>query len=47
LAGIGAAWNINDGYALRVEVQRYFDVGDEDQTGENDVDMLTFGVVFR
>ncbi len=46
-AGVGAAWNINENYALRVEAQRYFDVGDDDHTGENDVDMLTFGVVFR
>lgn len=45
--GIGAAWNINDNYGLRVDLQRYFDVGDDDHTGERDVDLLTFGVVFR
>ena len=46
-AGIGAAWNINASYALRVEYQRFFDVGDDDETPETDVDLLMFGVLFR
>jgi OOP family OmpA-OmpF porin len=47
LAGVGAAWNIGQNFALRVEYTKYFDVGDEDQTGERDVDVVSFGVLFR
>lgn len=46
-AGVGAAWNISPGFSLRVEYQKFFDVGDEDQTGEQDIDMVSFGVLFR
>lgn len=46
-AGIGAAWNVSPGFALRVEYQRYFDVGDNEKTGETDIDLLTLGVLFR
>ncbi|AMN45992.1 hypothetical protein ACG33_02465 [Steroidobacter denitrificans] len=44
--GIGAAWNINDSYALRVEYQRFFDVG-KDDIGKFDIDLLSFSVLFR
>jgi OmpA-OmpF porin, OOP family len=47
MAGVGAAWNIGQNFALRVEYTKYFDVGDEDQTGERDVDVVSFGVLFR
>lgn len=48
-AGIGAAWNINDSYSLRLEYQRFLDVGEEGQFrgGERDIDLLTFSVLFR
>jgi hypothetical protein len=46
-AGIGAAWNISQSFALRVEFQHYFDVGDEDTTGEFDIDQISFGILFR
>jgi opacity protein-like surface antigen len=46
-AGIGAAWNINDSYSLRLEYQRFFDVGDKDHTGETDIDLLSFSLLFR
>ena len=45
--GIGAAWNINDSYSLRIEYQRFFDVGDKDTIGETDIDLLSFSVLFR
>ena len=45
-AGIGAAWNVSESYALRLEYQRFFDVGDDD-TGEADVDVVTLSVLFR
>lgn len=44
--GIGAAWNIGDNYALRVEYQRFFDVGDDD-TDEADVDVFSLSILFR
>jgi hypothetical protein len=45
-AGVGGAWNITDRYSLRFEFQRYFDVGEED-SGEGDVDMFAFSLLFR
>jgi OmpA-OmpF porin, OOP family len=46
-AGLGAAWNFQENYSLRVEYQRFLNVGDKDDTGEVDVDLLTVGVLFR
>jgi OOP family OmpA-OmpF porin len=46
-AGIGAAWNITPSFAVRVEYQKVLDMGDEDSTGEFDVDLVTFGILFR
>lgn len=47
LAGIGAAWNINESFALRVEYQKFFDVGDDEKAGESDVDVLNVAVLFK
>jgi OmpA-OmpF porin, OOP family len=44
--GVGGAWNINDTYSLRVEYQRYLDIGNDD-TGEGDVDLIGVSVLFR
>lgn len=44
--GVGGAWNISDSYSLRVEYQRYLDLGDDD-TGEGDVDLIGLSVLFR
>ncbi|HWK52630.1 MAG TPA: outer membrane beta-barrel protein, partial [Steroidobacter sp.] len=46
-AGLGAAWNINESFSLRLEYQRYFDVGDGDKNGESDVNVFNFAVLFR
>lgn len=46
-AGVGATWNINDSYSVRVEYQRFFDVGDEDTSGEFDIDFIQVGILFR
>lgn len=46
-AGIGAAWNINESFALRVEYQKYFDVGDADKAAESDVDVFNIMVLFK
>ena len=45
-AGIGATWNISDSYSLRFEYKRFLDVGD-DESGEQDVDLLAVGMLFR
>lgn len=45
--GVGATWNINDSYSVRVEYQRFADVGDSDEIGEADVDLITVGFLFR
>jgi OmpA-OmpF porin, OOP family len=45
-AGIGATWNINDSYSLRLEYQKFLDVGD-DQTNESDIDYINLAVLFR
>lgn len=46
-AGLGAAWNINPSYSLRVEYTRYLDVGDEDKTLETDIDLISLNLLFR
>ena len=46
-AGIGGAWNINESFALRVEYQKYFDVGDDKKTGESDIDVFNSSVLFK
>lgn len=32
---------------MRLEYQRFFDVGEDDETGETDVDLVTLGILFR
>jgi OOP family OmpA-OmpF porin len=46
-AGIGGAWNINESFTLRVEYQKYFDVGDDRKAGESDIDVLNLAVLFK
>lgn len=45
--GIGGAWNINENFTLRVEYQRYLDVGDDEKTGESDIDVFNLSVLFK
>lgn len=45
--GVGAGWNINPEYTLRVDFRRFLDVGDSDETGEADIDQLYLSIVFR
>lgn len=47
LAGLGAAWNINESFSLRLEYQRFFKVGDNEKNGESDVDVLNISVLFK
>jgi len=47
-AGIGATWNATEDLAIRVEYQKFFDVGDDDkQALETDVDVISVGVLFK
>lgn len=45
-AGFGAEYALTKTIALRAEYERYFDVGDEDDTGESDVDFWSVGLKF-
>jgi hypothetical protein len=45
--GIGGAWNINENFTLRVEYQKYLDVGDDKKTGESDIDVINLSVLFK
>ena len=45
--GLGFAWNINDNYAVRIEGTYFPEVGDDDETGENDIALIAIGVMFR
>ena len=47
LAGIGGIWNINENFSLRVEYQKFFDVGDDEKTGESDIDVINLSVLFK
>jgi OOP family OmpA-OmpF porin len=49
-AGLGMQYNFTKSVGLRVEWERYFEVGDSDfngGTGEADVDLISAGVVFK
>ena len=52
-AGVGLDWNVARNVALRVEYERYFEVGNafaigtRNGTGEADVDVVTIGAMYR
>jgi OOP family OmpA-OmpF porin len=45
--GLGAQYNFTKALGVRVEWERYFEVGDADSTREADIDLVTAGVVFK
>ena len=45
--GLGAQYNFTKSLGLRVEWERYFKVGDEDTTGDVDIDLLSAGLVYK
>jgi len=47
LFGIGAQWNVNKNLGLRGEWTHYMDVGDENTTGQSDVDNLSISVLYN
>jgi OmpA-OmpF porin, OOP family len=44
---LGAQFNFTRNISARVQYQRYQDVGDQATTGKSDMDLLSFGIVFR
>jgi len=46
LWGIGGAYNFNDALAVRLEYSQVMDVGDEELSGEYNVDRLSLGVTW-
>lgn len=45
--GLGAQYNLTQSVGLRVEWERFFEVGDPDDTGEADIDLISAGVVYK
>ena len=45
--GAGMAWNLNPNWSLRLDFQRFADVGDEDELGEANIDQFSIGVLYR
>jgi OOP family OmpA-OmpF porin len=44
--GLGAQYNLSESVGLRAEWERYFKVGDEDTTGEMDIDLISASIVY-
>ena len=45
--GLGAQYNFTKSVGLRMEWERYFDVGDRNDTGEADIDLISAGLVYK
>ncbi|MBL8266227.1 outer membrane beta-barrel protein [Steroidobacter sp.] len=46
-AGVGATWNATENFAVRVEYQRFMDVGDNAKTYEQNIDVINVGILFK
>ncbi len=47
LLGIGGMVSITPNFTVRAEFERHFRVGDEDTTGESDIDLISVGLQYR
>lgn len=47
LWGAGATYNISKQIGVRFEYEKFNNLGDDDTTGEDDVDLVSAGVVFK
>jgi OOP family OmpA-OmpF porin len=45
--GLGVGLHLGERWSLSLDWQQFKDVGDEDDTGETDIDRLSLGVTFR
>jgi OOP family OmpA-OmpF porin len=47
LFGLGAGYSFGDHLGVRVEWERFSNLGDDDSTGEGDVDLVSAGLIFK
>ena len=45
--GVGTQYNFGDHWSVRLDLQRYQDVGEELASGEADIDNASVGVLYR
>jgi hypothetical protein len=45
--GVGAGWHLGERWSLSLDWQLFKDVGDDEETGEADIDRVSLGVMFR
>jgi OOP family OmpA-OmpF porin len=45
--GVGAGFDFTPKFGMRVEWERFFELGDDSVGGKSDVDLLSIGIVFR
>lgn len=45
--GLGAAFHLGQNWSFSLDWQQFKDVGDEDETGETDVNRLSLGVIYK
>jgi opacity protein-like surface antigen len=45
--GVGAGYDFTDKFGVRVEWERFFDLGDDSVGGKSDVDFVSIGLVIR
>lgn len=45
--GLGLSVDIVSGFGLALEYERYLDVGDDEETGQSDVDVVSAGLYYR
>jgi len=45
--GLGAKYNLSSNVALRLEWQRYYDVGDSSITGKSNIEVWSLGIVLK
>lgn len=45
--GAGVTWHMGDSWALNLDYLLYKDVGNEDETGETDMDSVTLGLAYN
>lgn len=47
VAGFGTQYNFGEHWSVRLDLQRYQDIGEKFATGEADIDNVSFGVLYR
>ena len=46
IVGLGAMFNVSSNFAIRADWERHLAVGDDNTTGESDIDLITIGAQF-